>query len=190
MLFRNRLEVWNPGHLPSFLTIPKLKKAHGSFPPNPLLAEPLYLAGFIERLGTGIPDMVKACLAAGLKEPELMQEEEFRTILWRKVQTTEQVPGEYGTSTDHVTDHVTGHVTDHVQTLILTLESVMSRLEIMKMLDLKHNQTFRENYLHPALKEKLIEMTIPDKPKSILQKYRLTKKGKILQQQLKKKKTG
>jgi hypothetical protein len=66
MLFRNRLEVWNPGDLPSFLSIPKLKKAHGSFPPNPLLAEPLYLAGFIERLGTGIPDMVKACLSAGL----------------------------------------------------------------------------------------------------------------------------
>jgi len=33
------------------------------------------------------------------------------------------------------------------------------------------------DYLHPALSEKLIEYTIPDKPNSRLQKYHLTKKG-------------
>jgi hypothetical protein len=36
----------------------------------------------------------------------------------------------------------------------------------------------RENYLAPALRESLIEYTIPDKPNSSLQKYRLTDKGR------------
>jgi hypothetical protein len=37
--------------------VSKLKLPHSSYPANPLLAEPMYLAGFIERMSTGIPDM-------------------------------------------------------------------------------------------------------------------------------------
>jgi len=36
-------------------------------------------------------------------------------------------------------------------------------------------KSFRQRYLLPALTEKLIEMTIPDKPNSRLQKYRLVR---------------
>ena len=45
-------------------------------------------------------------------------------------------------------------------------------------MNLKHPPTFRENYLHPALEKGYIEMTIPEKPSSRLQKYRLTEKGR------------
>jgi predicted transcriptional regulator len=45
-------------------------------------------------------------------------------------------------------------------------------------LNIKHRPTFRDNYLHPALNSELIEMTIPEKPTSNKQKYRLTAKGK------------
>ena len=41
----------------------------------------------------------------------------------------------------------------------------------MKKLDLKSKETFRKNYLHPAIKLDLIRMTIPDKPRSRSQKY-------------------
>jgi hypothetical protein len=47
-------------------------------------------------------------------------------------------------------------------------------------LGLKHRPTFRENYLRPALAQGLIEPTIPEKPNSRLQKYRLTAKGRAL----------
>ena len=53
MLFADRLEVWNPGGLPPSLTLAKLRLPHGSVPANPLLAEPLYLTQYIERMGTG-----------------------------------------------------------------------------------------------------------------------------------------
>ena len=45
MLFADRLEIWNPGMLPMGWTTEKLKQLHTSIPANPLMAEPLYLAG-------------------------------------------------------------------------------------------------------------------------------------------------
>jgi hypothetical protein len=54
----------------------------------------------------------------------------------------------------------------------------MSRGELMEKLRLKDRMHFRMDYLQPALAAALIEMTIPDKPRSSKQKYRLTDKGR------------
>jgi len=37
MLFKDRLEIWNPGSLPYGLTTAKLRKPHSSIPVNSLL---------------------------------------------------------------------------------------------------------------------------------------------------------
>ncbi|MGE3802609.1 MAG: DUF4062 domain-containing protein, partial [Candidatus Kapaibacterium sp.] len=63
MLFTDRLEVWNPGTLPKALTLQDLRRPHSSIPGNPLLAEPLYLTKYIERMGTGTRDMIRKCVA-------------------------------------------------------------------------------------------------------------------------------
>lgn len=47
----------------------------------------------------------------------------------------------------------------------------------MGLSDEKH---FREHYQQPAVAQGLVEMTIPDKPKSSRQKYRLTDAGRAL----------
>ena len=45
----------------------------------------------------------------------------------------------------------------------------------------RSNRTkFRDQVLTPLLKEGLLTMTVPDKPRSSLQKYRLTEKGNDL----------
>jgi hypothetical protein len=54
----------------------------------------------------------------------------------------------------------------------------MSRETLQNALGLQDRKSFRERYLKPALAVGLIEMTIPDKPNSRLQKYRLTDKGR------------
>jgi len=51
----------------------------------------------------------------------------------------------------------------------------MTRRELQIALGLKNGEHFRKAYLLPALETGAIEMTIPDKPNSRLQKYRLTK---------------
>ena len=84
MLFPNRLEVWSPGRLPNGITTEQLLLPHSSIPTNPVLANPLYLAGYIERLGTGTSDIVDECISYGLKTPEFIQDNNFRVIIWRK----------------------------------------------------------------------------------------------------------
>jgi ATP-dependent DNA helicase RecG len=56
----------------------------------------------------------------------------------------------------------------------------MKRQEMQDALGLIHEDHFRVAYLVPVLTAGLIEMTIPDKPTSRMQKYRLTPKGKAL----------
>lgn len=89
MVFIDRVEIWNSGSLPSQLTISDLKKPHRSYPGNPLLAEVLYLADYIQKAGSGTIEMVKQCKQAGLPEPEFINNRgyEFRTILGRDVFT-------------------------------------------------------------------------------------------------------
>lgn len=83
MLFRDRLEVWNPGTLPYGLTVQKLHGPHKSLPANPLLADPMYWNGYIEKVGTGTEDIINKCREYGLKTPEFHQEEDFRVVIWR-----------------------------------------------------------------------------------------------------------
>jgi len=67
-----------------------------------------------------------------------------------------------------------------IEQLLLALDAgPLSSGELRSHLKLKHRPTFRENYLHPALAEGYIEMTIPEKPNSRLQKYRLSEKGRL-----------
>ncbi len=54
----------------------------------------------------------------------------------------------------------------------------ISRLELQRIAGFRNREHFVENYLKPLLTDGLLEMTIPDKPRSSKQKYRLTEKGK------------
>lgn len=77
---------------------------------------------------------------------------------------------------DYDTDHVSDQENDYVKRLLTVLNGKeLSITEIMLQLGLKHKPTFRKNYLNPALEKGLIERTIPDKPKSKNQKYRIKK---------------
>ena len=43
------------------------------------------MAGYIEHLGTGTTDIIADCEEAGLRTPEFIQADDFRTIIYRKV---------------------------------------------------------------------------------------------------------
>ena len=72
----------------------------------------------------------------------------------------------------------TRQVTPEVGRLLRMPHDEMGRSELMVVLGLKDEKHFREYYQQAAIQQGLIEMTVPDKPKSRLQKYRLTELGK------------
>ena len=88
------------------------------------------------------------------------------------------LPGE-GTEqvTAQVTAQVTGQVSEQVVQVVLASQGEQSRAALMEAVGLSHREHFRESYLVPALAAGYLEMTIPDKPTSSRQRYRLTPAG-------------
>ena len=81
--------------------------------------------------------------------------------------------------------HATGQVTGQVAAQVLEMcREARAAREIQGALGLKHRETFLNNYLKPLLRSGWIEMTIPDKPNSSNQKYRLTAKGEAMRNEL------
>ncbi|MDR0829279.1 MAG: putative DNA binding domain-containing protein [Prevotellaceae bacterium] len=105
-----------------------------------------------------------------------------------QVSTQDTVPDN---TTEDTTDNTTDNTIDNTQVstqdnkiLLLLNSSELSTNEIKKLLYLKDKINVIKNYIQPAIRAGLIEMTIPDKPNSKYQKYRLTTKGKELKNKL------
>jgi ATP-dependent DNA helicase RecG len=125
---------------------------------------------------TGISKMIKAMTKNGSPLPEFEFDVHHSYFMVRlKVHPLARPP-----VIDESTDQDTDQVTDQVAGLLWIMDGEMSRRSIQKALNLAHLPHFREAYLSPALAAGLVEMTLPDRPNSRLQKYRLTKKGRVL----------
>ncbi len=191
MLFKDRLEIRNPGALPLGWTVEKLKGLHTSVPRNLLLAEPMYQAGYIERLGTGTSDMVSNAKQAGLVDPIFMQEDTFNVTIYRQgfgtenqvptkqSSSTHQVPTKYPPSSDEVPKEYHSSFVE-VRNLLKVLVGEKSRQELQDALELKDRRNFRENYINPAIERNFIELKYPDSPNHPKQRYLLTEKGREL----------
>ena len=167
MLFSDRLEIWNPGRLPPPLTLAQLRGPHQSVPNNPLLAEPLYLAQYIERMGTGTLDMIRRCGDAGLSEPEFTDSSGFKITIWR-AKPSEQIEVQ--------TEFLRGDLESKVINLLA--DGPLSRSELSKKLGHKKASGQLYNVVRDLLDSQMIEYTLPEKPRSPRQKYQLTDKGR------------
>lgn len=211
MLFRDRLEVLNPGTLPRGWTAANLLQTHDSKPHNGILATAMQWAGYVEKSGYGTEDIVRKCKAWGLREPEYHPSSvDFRLVLWRQevkelrdftqvgevgevgnkkgVESSAEKPIKSrvrrGSSRHHSTPlewvKSVGEVglPLHEQILIFVAASPRKSSEITEFLGMSRVYGNIARCLNALLDDKLIELTIPEKPRSRLQKYRITKKGR------------
>lgn len=108
------------------------------------------------------------CRDYGVAEPVIDVSEHWVTTTFKR-------------PSEQVRDQVTGEVTGEVQRLLRVLAGdPLNRVQAQGALALKSDANFRDRYLVPALERGFIEMTIPDKPNSRLQKYRLTPEGRAV----------
>ena len=172
-IFSDRIEITSAGTLTEDLSQDEFFSGY-SIPRNKELMRIFKDLELVEQLGSGIPRILqnygKDCFN--------FSENFTRIIFPIDPDYTPQV-------TEQVTEQVAEQVAEQVYLLIKLLDmKYYSTSELMKLVKIKHRPTFLYNYLKPAVEKGLVELMIPDKPNSSKQKYRLTSKGKKLQEQL------
>ena len=165
-IFQDRVEIVTPGGLPAGMREEDLGSK--SVPRNPLLFSMLYRMKLVEQIGSGIRRIHDACQEHGVAEPSFQVSPDWLTVTF---------PRQQEAPTHHVAHHVAPHVIPQVARLMAALQGEMGRAELMEALGLKDRPHFYRAYLQPAFDAGVVEMTLPDRPRSPAQRYRLTSVG-------------
>jgi predicted HTH transcriptional regulator len=83
--------------------------------------------------------------------------------------SAQQVPSKYRTSTPQVR-----------AMLLEAFAGDATRTQLQNAAGMKDREHFRKEYLQPLLDDGLLEMTVPEKPRSSKQSYRLTETGRAV----------
>jgi len=165
MVFSDRVEIWNPGYLPPNMTIADLFSEHSSIPANPLIAESLFLAHYIEKVGSGTVDIIRICKEVGLSLPKFqIQGGNFVFIVYRP-SIEAQVEAQVDCNETEI------------KILEFLKEENLSSAQLVNKLGLKSLSDGLKQALKHLLEMQRIELTIPDKPKSSNQKYKMRKRN-------------
>ncbi len=181
-IFRDRTRFWNPGD--AFGTIDQLLEPGAKEVRNPSIVAAFRRIGLSDQAGTGIRAIFRNWCQLGNVPPQMINqraEKAFELTLSKELSKTELKQCEDGLDGDK------GPSRDQVGTKLglspeqaLILNKIIAEQGISELMGFngRVNRTkFRNQILMPMIEAGLIEMTIPDKPRSSKQKYRLTQKG-------------
>lgn len=181
-IYDDRCEIVSPGDMYDFGELPEDPSVGltASKRRNPVLADLFQRMGYMERRGSGLRKICEMTQIQDNFEPRFMpnfrvEQRSFWVTLWDM--NYEQAPQAGEQETLQVSPQVSPQVTLQVARILEVLgDDEMSSREIMADLGLSDRASFQERYLTPALDAGVIERTIPDKPNSRLQKYRIARK--------------
>ena len=144
---------------------------------NRCIGEFLKELDLTEGRSMGVPKILKAMAANGSPPPRFKTDADRLACVVR-LPVHPLAKRLDGNVTDQATDQATGQATAEIARLLAAAaQGEYTRNALQEALGLKHTPYFRKNFLLPALTAGLIEMTLPDKPRSGKQRYRLTAHG-------------
>ncbi|MBS0585739.1 MAG: putative DNA binding domain-containing protein [Verrucomicrobia bacterium] len=181
-LYDDRLEIINPGVLHFDITPEKLARPHESKPWNPIIASVFYRAGVIEKWGMGTLNIIDWCKENGNPKPtwEVRAESVVTTFLPSSFFATGKKPGEEAEEAEKVRpgsrpEWKPESRPESLEDAVLDLlkKGPLSKGELSQALGHKHISGALKKTLISLLKQEKIAYTIPNKPNSRLQKYKL-----------------
>jgi ATP-dependent DNA helicase RecG len=184
-IYEDRIEVSSPGGLPSGMLPEDLGSK--SVRRNPLIADLLHRIAFIEKAGTGIRRMREGAREQGYPEPEFSANGFFTAVFRPLPAMSGQDIPKSGPAQAHDEAH---EAHDEAHEPINIIDSLLLKAcasepqntsDLLQCLGYKMRTGNFKAAISHLLARGYLEMTIPDKPRSQKQRYRITAKGRFKQ---------
>lgn len=183
VFYDDRIVVEGPGLLVAGMTIDGMQNA--SRLRNPALARIFRAAGLMENFGTGVSRVIAQLAEAGLPEPKIEEVvDRVRFTVYVPSHAPESAPGAGAGSPSHQVASLSGQDESPSSTAAMVLAALnsreMSRSELLDLIGLGNETRNVRRHVDPLLDSGLIERTIPERPRSSRQRYRITDLGKAM----------
>ena len=180
-VYEDRLRIWNPCVLPEGWTVKTLLGTHPSTPFNPAIANVYFPSGEIETWGRGIERIITACKDAGTPKPSISFDGTGIALEFRYTPDYLKAVNAPESATRQVEAQVEAQV-ELTGTERQMLAACEKEMRTARDLHTTLGYTQRTGNLKRAMERivalALLERTLPDKPNSRHQNYRITPKGR------------
>ena len=145
-----------------------------------MIADLLHRIDFIEKAGTGIRRIREEARAGGYPEPKFEETGFVTAIFWPNPDVRAQAASRDAAGSPEVTGEVGTKLalSRHQVQVLATCVEAQPLTALMELAGRSDRTKFRNQVLGPLSAERFLEMTIPDKPRSSKQRYRITALGR------------
>ena len=179
--FHNRIDIESPGFLLPGMTVQDIRSGVSRIS-NPVIAQIFRELHLTEQWGSGVKRIFAEAAAQGLPEPRVVEiATGVRLSVFLATPHDARSTAAQNPSLVQVGEQVSEQVGEQVAKLLLHCAAQpRSKQELLGMLGLSNAYLNYKRHIVPLLDQGLIAMTIPDKPQSRLQRYRITPQGQAL----------
>jgi len=175
-MYDDRLEIGNPGQLHFGLTPEKLLAPHESRPWNPLIAGVFFRAGVIEQWGTGTLNIARWCQEFEAPAPRWDERDRMVTVC---LQPAPWFEAARSSSRGAESEAESGAESLRKRALNELKAGALAKSELAARLGLPSVTGALNRAIRALLAEGAIELTVPERPNSRLQKYRIRGVGRV-----------
>lgn len=176
--FDDRIEIENPGTLVPGLTVEDMRQGVSKIR-NRVLARVFRELNLIEQWGSGVRRIYREAQEQGLPEPQIIELGLRVRVVVYLAQALPTTPAVLPGTGEHTTPRLESRLESNLAAKVMLLLADAEAGKAQLAAQLGHQSVSGE--LHKQIKRLLtlefIEMTLPHKPNSRLQKYRLTALG-------------